>query len=163
MENQQKNNPLLFPSKEAEQAIKVGSLCHKILQSIFNKTVVNFDNEDKTSLTEAQEIINDFCKSTAYQQLKNMDFLAAEFPITIMQNGLVKNGIIDALFKTKDGNIMIIDFKSDKINRVNAKTVEPDYLKQITFYRDALKGIFKEKIESALIYLRPAEIYKVEE
>ena len=164
VENQQKNNPLLFPSKEAEHAIKVGSLCHKILQNIFNKTMVNFDNEeDKNAVSEALEIINNFCKSPVYQQLKNMEFLAAEFPITIIQNGLVKNGIIDALFKTKDGNIMIIDFKSDKINRVNAKTVEPDYLKQITFYRDALKGIFKEKIESALIYLRPAEIYKVEE
>ena len=92
-----------------------------------------------------------------------MEFLASEFPITTLQNGTVKNGIIDALFKTKEGNIRIIDFKSDKINVVTDKTVEPEYLKQIAFYRNALKGLFKGKIESALVYLRPAEIYKVEE
>jgi hypothetical protein len=46
---------------------------------------------------------------------------------------------------------------------VTDKTVEPDYLKQIAFYKNALKGIFSEKIDSALVYLRPAEIYKVEE
>ena len=158
----QQNSPTLFPSKEVEHAIKVGSLCHKILQNIFNNTTNNLDNEeDKTALTEAQEIIDNFCKSPAYKELKNMEFLASEFPITTIQNGLVKNGIIDALFKTKEGNIMIIDFKSDKINIVTDKTVEPNYLAQIAFYRKALKSIFKEQIESALVYLRPTEIYKV--
>ncbi|MBQ3933874.1 MAG: PD-(D/E)XK nuclease family protein, partial [Elusimicrobiaceae bacterium] len=149
---------------EVEHAIKVGNLCHKILQNIFNKTTMNFDfEEDKTAITEAQKIINNFCQTSAYKELENMEFLASEFPITTIENGLVKNGIIDALFKTKEGNILIIDFKSDKINRVNAKTVEPQYLKQIAFYKNAVKSIFKEKIESALVYLRPAEIYKVEE
>ena len=160
----QDKNTTLFPSKEVEHAIKVGSLCHKMLQNIFNKTTANFDNEeDKSAITEAQEIINNFCKSSAYKELENMEFLASEFPITTLQNGTVKNGIIDALFKTKEGNIRIIDFKSDKINIVTDKTVEPEYLKQITFYKNALKGLFKGKIESALVYLRPAEIYKVEE
>ncbi len=161
---QQGTNTTLFPSKEVEHAIKVGSLCHKILQNIFNKTTANFDNEeDKHAVIEAQEIINNFCKSYVYKELENMEFLASEFPITTLQNGTVKNGIIDALFKTKDGNIRIIDFKSDKIDRVNAKTVEPTYLAQIAFYKNALKGLFKGKIEGALVYLRPAEIYKVEE
>ncbi len=159
-----KEGMTLFPSKEAEHAIKVGSLCHKLLQNIFNKTTVNLENEeDKPALTEAQSIINNFRKSHIYKELENMEFLAAEFPITVIENGLVKNGIIDALFKTKEGNILIIDFKSDKINIVTDKTVEPDYLKQIAFYKNALKGIFSEKIDSALVYLRPAEIYKVEE
>ncbi len=159
-----KTKAILFPSKEVEYAIKVGSLCHKILQNIFNQTTYNFDTEeDKNALDEAQQIINNFCKSNAYKELKNMEFLAAEFPISIMENGIVKNGIIDALFKTKDGNIMIIDFKSDKINVVTDKTVEPEYLKQIAFYKNALKSIFKENIESALVYLRPTKIYKVEE
>ncbi|MBQ2313197.1 MAG: ATP-binding domain-containing protein, partial [Elusimicrobiaceae bacterium] len=160
----QTDTDILFPSSEVEHAIKVGNLCHKILQNIFNKTTMNFDfEEDKTAITEAQKIINNFCQTSAYKELENMEFLASEFPITTIENGLVKNGIIDALFKTKEGNILIIDFKSDKINRVNAKTVEPQYLKQIAFYKNAVKSIFKEKIESALVYLRPAEIYKVEE
>ena len=122
-----------------------------------------FDKLNDTQIRKAQEIIHNFCKSNVYKELKNMEFLAAEFPITIMENGLIKNGIIDALFKTKEGNILIIDFKSDKINVVTDKTVEPEYLKQIAFYKNALKGIFKENIESALIYIRPAKIYKVEE
>lgn len=163
-EMQRKEGKTLFPSKEAEHAVKVGSLCHKIMENIFNKTNTNFNNEtDKAALIEAQEIINNFCKSPAYKELENIKLLATEFPISIVENGIVKNGIIDALFKTKEGNIMIIDFKSDKINVVTDRTVEPDYLKQIAFYRNALKGLFSEKIESALVYLRPAVIYKVEE
>lgn len=162
--SEQRTNTTLFPSKEVEHAIRVGSLCHKMLQNIFNKTTVNFDNEeDKSAIIEAQEIINNFCKSSAYKELESMEFLAAEFPISTLQNGIVKNGIIDALFKTKEGNIRIIDFKSDKIDRVSAKTVEPNYLTQINFYKSALSKIFNTKIEAYLVYLRPAEIYKVEE
>ena len=83
----QSKNTTLFPSKDVEHAIKVGSLCHKILQNIFNKTMVNFDNEEnKSAITEAQEIINNFCKSSAYKELENMEFLASEFHITTLQN-----------------------------------------------------------------------------
>ena len=142
-----KESSTLFPSNEVEHAIKVGSLCHKLLQNIFNRTTVNFDNEgDTAAVTEAREIINKFLKSPVYKELEDMEFLASEFPVTVIENGLIKNGIIDALFKTKEGNIRIIDFKSDKINVVTDKTVEPNYLKQIAFYKNALKGKNKGEI-----------------
>ncbi len=157
------NNQTLFPSPDVEHAIKVGSLCHKILQNIFNNTDVAQGILMEESFKEALEIVNNFCKTPAYEDLKNMQFLASEFPISTIENGLVKNGIIDAVFRTKQGNIKIIDFKSDKIKEVNAKTIEPAYLEQLAFYKNALSRIFKGKIESALVYLRPAKIYDIEE
>lgn len=158
------DNATIFPTPEVEYSIKVGSLCHKLLQSIFTGINSNLDSEsDKEALKEAQSIIDNFCKTPAYQELKKMEFLAAEFPITTMENGIAKNGIIDALFKTKEGKIKIIDFKSDKIEVVSTRTVEPSYLTQLAFYKNALKKIFGGKVESALVYLRPAEIYNVED
>ncbi len=157
-------NKTIFQTPEVEHAIKVGNLCHKLLQNIFTGTDYNLEAENnKEALKEAKDIVNNFCKSDTFKELKEMEFLAAEFPITTVENGLAKNGIIDAIFKTKGGNIKIIDFKSDKINRVSAKTVEPNYLAQIAFYKNALNKIFEGKVECALVYIRPAEIYNVED
>ena len=157
-------NKTIFQTPEVEHAIKVGNLCHKLLQNIFTGTDYNLEAENnKEALKEAKDIVNNFCKSDTFKELKEMEFLAAEFPITTIENGLAKNGIIDAIFKTKGGNIKIIDFKSDKINRVSAKTVEPNYLAQIAFYKNALNKIFEGKVECALVYIRPAEIYNVED
>lgn len=154
----------LFPTPAVERAIKVGSLCHKLLQNIFSGTTCNLDGEsDKDTLKEAQNIVDNFCQTPVYKELKEMEFLGEEFPITTIENGLAKNGIIDALFRTKDGKIKIIDFKSDKIDIVSAKTVEPNYIKQIAFYKSALSKIFEGKVLGALVYIRPAEIYNVED
>ena len=155
---------IIYPSKEVEYAIKVGSLCHRILQGIFLGKNINLETEtDRKALNEANSIIGNFTKTAVFNELKNMECLAVEFPFTIIDNGIIKNGIIDALFKTKEGNIRIVDFKSDKINVVNAKTVEPKYIEQITFYKQALGKIFEGRIERCLVYLRPAVIYNVEE
>lgn len=154
----------IFQTPEVEHAIKVGNLCHKLLQNIFTGINNNLDTgADKEALKEAKDIVDNFCKTQTYKELTEMEFLAAEFPITTIENGLAKNGIIDALFKTKEGKIKIIDFKSDKIKVVSAKTVEPNYLAQIAFYKNALKKIFGSKVDGALVYLRPAEIYNVED
>ena len=154
----------IYPTPKAEHAIKVGNLCHKLLQNIFTGINNNLDTEnDKEALEEAKNVVENFCKTPAFKELKEMEFLAAEFPITTIENGLTKNGIIDAIFKAKDGKIKIIDFKSDKINIVSAKTVEPNYLTQITFYKNALKKILGGNVEGALVYIRPAEIYNIED
>ena len=161
------DNKTKYPlSPELEHATKVGTICHKMLQSIFTGTTCNLDGEtDKNILKESKDIIDNFCKTPAFLQLKEMDFLAAEFPVTTIENGLTKTGVIDALFRTKEGKIKIIDFKSDTINIVSesARTVDQNYIAQLAFYKNALKKIFGGNVESALVYLRPAEIYNIED
>ena len=167
LENGQKltlGTATIFKTPAVEYAIKVGSLCHKILQNIFSKIPNSLEYEtDKDAIKEAQSIVDDFCKTPVFEELKNMECLATELPFTVLENGIVKNGIVDALFRAKNGKLMLIDFKSDKIEVVNAKTVEPKYLEQLSFYKNALSKVFQGKIDTGLVYLRPAKMYKIEE
>lgn len=154
----------IFQTPQVEHAIKVGILCHKILQNIFSKTKNNFDYETNAeAVKEATDIVNNFCKTPVFEELKNMECVATELPFSVIENGIVKNGVLDALFRTKEGKFRLIDFKSDKIEVVNAKTVEPKYLEQLAFYKKSLSKVFQGNIETDLVYIRPAKIYKVEE
>jgi ATP-dependent exoDNAse (exonuclease V) beta subunit len=116
-----------------------------------------------TQIKEAQDIIANFQKSAAFKELQQMEFLAAELPFTLRgKDGTVINGIMDAVFKTKDGGIFIADYKSDNIKEEDLAEKTEFYKQQLLFYKDAAKEIFKQdKAEAAVIYLRPAVSEKV--
>jgi ATP-dependent exoDNAse (exonuclease V) beta subunit len=78
------------------------------------------------------------------------------------KDGTIINGIMDAVFKTKDGGVFIADYKSDNIKEEDLTERTALYKQQLLFYKDAAKEIFKQdKAEAAVIYLRPAVSEKV--
>ena len=71
-----------------------------------------------------------------------MEFLAAELPFTLRgKDDTVINGVMDAVFKTKDGGVFIADYKSDNIKEEDLAEKTEFYKQQLLFYKDAAKEI----------------------
>jgi ATP-dependent helicase/nuclease subunit A len=166
----------LTPSRHAEEddsqkyqkdsAAVTGTICHRMLFNIFTatpKTAGEAALEEglplplyEPEINEAQTIADDFTQSALFNQLKQMQFLAAEMPFTVKDRaGNIINGIIDAVFKTADGKIFIADYKSDNINKEDTQRHSLRYAPQLDLYKKALSVIFEgAQIQAAVIYLR---------
>ena len=64
---------------------------------------------------------------------------------------IIIQGIIDMLVQTPEG-LIIIDFKTDRINKSQAKNRADLYKHQLNLYAAAAKNIMKEKINSSWLY-----------
>ncbi|MDR1684448.1 MAG: UvrD-helicase domain-containing protein [Elusimicrobiota bacterium] len=141
------------------RAAAAGAAAHKMLYNIFND-IQNPPAPDEES-KEAQTIIEHFVKTDLFKELKQMRLLAAEMPFTFKdKTGRIISGVIDAVFETKEGNVFIADYKSDKIEKENIKERSLMYKTQLEYYKAAAQIILPgAQITTALIYLRPAEKY----
>lgn len=171
LDDTEQQEQLFYPQDGAAKI--TGKLCHKMLYDMFTGHTTNAQKtalsigEDPSKIAaqikEAQEIISNFKKSAAFKELQTMEILAAELPFTLRgKDGTIINGIMDAVFKTKDGGVFIADYKSDNIKEEDLTERTALYKQQLLFYKDAAKEIFKQdKAQAAVIYLRPAVSEKV--
>lgn len=65
---------------------------------------------------------------------------------------IIVQGIVDAFFIDKDGKIVLIDYKTDKIIENEQKTAEK-YREQLKYYSIAIEKILKIPVKEAYIYL----------
>lgn len=170
-EPQEDDNATIFRGN-GDAAI-TGKICHKMLYDIltFGKTdarkAVAAVGEDielcENPLKEAQNIIDNFIASPIFKELKSLKFLAAELPFTMLsKEGRTVNGIMDAVFEGKDGEIFIADYKSDNIKEQDIAAKTAFYSAQTDFYKAAAREIFKtNKVSAAVVFLRPARAQKV--
>lgn len=159
---------------QKDSAAITGTLCHKMITDIFTcsaktpseqASIMGIDPDIyAVELNEAIKITADFEKSPAMAELKKMQFMAAELPFTIQKNGQVISGIMDAVFRTEEGKICIIDYKSDNIDISAAPQRALLYKPQLDFYEQAAEQIFKTgQIRTAVIFLRVAQIIYIQE
>ncbi len=165
-----------------EEAKLLGLYCHEILLDKFssarafggenkNKDSFLFSPqssaiEDETAQTlkrQAAELCLAFFETDAYKTLRAMEFLYGELPFALKtKDGRTLNGVIDAVFKTEDGALLIADYKSDKTDKQNLSVYSQKYAEQLKIYKLALKALFKDKeIKTALIYLRAGKFYEL--
>lgn len=166
----QNHSPVLTP--EQISAMLTGRICHRILSTLLQNGTVNINNaaiieganpaENTAEIQEAKQIMNAFKQSAAFAKLSGMKLLSAELPFSMkdaLSNTYI-NGIIDAVFEDKDGQIFIAEFKSDKINKEQIEAAAKKYMPQIKEYLKAAELIFSGKtIRGGIIFLRPQEIY----
>ena len=145
----------------AQAALDIGSLIHKALNIYFTTGKFDLtlamqvlDLQDKTLLAPCQKILDIFERGEILKNLKTMDFLGSEIPFSMYENGVLVNGVIDALFKDKQDTLFIVDFKTDKINNKDLKSYSLKSQPQLLQYKQAVKKMFKNKeVKSFLAYL----------
>ena len=166
---------VLMPSDSADniqelrEALDIGSLVHSAISLYLKSGVFDLSLaarvcgiEDKSLLTFAQKIIDNFAKGNILKELKNMQFLGSEIPFSMYEDGVLVNGVIDALFKNKEGTLFIVDFKTDKIKSEDLKTYSLKYAKQLALYRRAAEKIFKNKeVKTLLAYLSQDLLFEI--
>ncbi len=152
-----------------QTSLDIGSLIHKALSNYFLTgsfdlplAMKTLDLEDSSLLAPCQNILNDFEKGNILKELKAMEFLGSEIPFSMYENGAMVNGVIDALFKNKQEQIFIVDFKTDKIDSKDLKSCSLKYESQLNMYEQAVKKMFKNtEIKKVLAYLSQDLLFEI--
>ncbi len=124
----------------------------------------------KKLLTEKEaEIVNvdmlhGFFNSEIGKRMIASPYVKREVPFVIKKNAceiinsLNKNdiiliqGIIDCYFY-EDDQVVIIDYKTDKISDENLELIKQEYSPQILSYKEAVEKITDKKVKACYLYL----------
>ena len=117
---------------------------------------------------ELKAIVNAFLSNEdALSYIKGAKKLFIEFPFTAnvdsssvskeyRYKNLIVNGFIDLLIEGKDGNLIIMDYKTDRVRPGKGQEhFNSSYVKQLNMYKNVLENRFESssrKVEELLIY-----------
>lgn len=167
------DTPVSLPTTDKD-ALKRGNLIHRLLEVLPDvapetreaaaRTLLNTpahglsDGEIDALTREVLDVLNepDFSPLFAEGSL-------AEVPIIGTLGTLTVSGQVDRLVVT-DENVMIVDYKSNRVAPKTAQETPAAYLKQMAAYRAILARIYPEKsVKSALLWTSAARLMPLDD
>ncbi len=152
-----------------------GILMHLILQKLDIKTQYDegkikefVENlESRNIITEAQRQAVDiskvynFTKSFIWKEMKFAKEIQREKPFYInipakevygedIDEDILVQGIIDLYYITEDDRVVLVDYKTDKVD--NANQLVDKYIEQLKLYKQALERSLSKKVDKTYIY-----------
>lgn len=172
--------PKFIKSEETVKSLEVGTLYHKVLEILkfsisndYESIKMQIDEMIKNKLVpdyifkfvKIQKILNfinsNLGKRIIYAEENNKLFKEQRFVIGIQANQINKNinstssiivqGIIDMYF-VEDNKVVLLDYKTDKIQKGNEEILENRYKLQLQYYKMAIERNTKMKVKECLIY-----------
>ncbi|WP_313164781.1 helicase-exonuclease AddAB subunit AddA [Sedimentibacter sp.] len=158
---------------------EIGTIVHFVMQHLDLKQNISKDNINeqinemvlKKLLTEKEaavvdvRMLMDFFKSDIGVRMMSSDLVKREVPFVIKryaneiigslnENDIILiQGIIDCYFY-EDGEVVIIDYKTDEINsNDDLKYATEEYRPQILSYKEAVEKITRKKVRTCYLYL----------
>ncbi len=143
---------------------ELGTLIHLVLQNIDDR-YNNFDElleklklsqKEKEALIKNKSIIDNFVNSSLFEELKEAKELHKEtafymnIPYKDTNENVLVQGIIDLYFIDKEGNIILVDYKTDK--NVTEEDLMDRYSYQLELYKTAIEKSLNKKVSRVLIY-----------
>ncbi len=108
--------------------------------------------------------VETFCHSTLGQRMKNACRIWRELPFSRMlparrfypsvedeQEQIFSQGIIDVLFEEADGDLVLLDYKTDK--NTDPVRIRERYHLQLELYSEAVEALLGRKIKERYLYL----------
>ncbi len=169
---------LKTPNFEKEEKItgaQKGTLMHLCIKNLNEKKeyelkdIIELIKElrNKNIITEKEvESINtktllQLTKSNLFKELKEAKEVHKEEPFYInipaseiynnqIEENVLVQGIIDLYYIDKQGNIVLVDYKTDYVQNEN-ELIEK-YKEQLNLYKKALEGALKKQVEKVIIY-----------
>jgi ATP-dependent helicase/nuclease subunit A len=115
---------------------------------LFSKGYINKDQKNVLNI----DSIVSFYDSTIGNRLIQSKKVKREVPFTYKyNNNLYIQGIIDLYFIEKD-SIVIVDYKTDKINPSNEELLVEEHREQVKLYAEALEKITGVKVKEKYLY-----------
>jgi len=159
-----------------------GSIVHKILEedvpsNKLDEYITEQLNTIQEKLTEEEientkknifEMVSSYYESDIYRMIKKQKVFYTEYEIYLKQNDFYLYGIIDKLIIDGDSAI-IIDYKTDSLQKYSAKEKLENYKYQLLFYSFLVKKINPKikNIKSMLLFIQDpsqdASIYITDE
>lgn len=168
-------------SKDEFKGSEIGTLIHLVMEHIdinkdLDKDGLKLQLEGillKKLITESEfiyisinylEKIEIFYKSKIGARMIKSNLVKKEAPFIIKKQAsqileelnesdfVLLQGIIDCYFE-EDGEIVIIDYKTDHVELDNMETIKSEYKDQIELYKQAIEVITKKKVKESYLYL----------
>ena len=104
-----------------------------------------------------------YTKSDLYKQLKNAMEVHKEQPFYIslssdeiygngVDDSILVQGIIDLYFVNEKGEVVLVDYKTDYVEKGKEKSLIEKYRKQLEIYKRALEQALGKKVDKCYIY-----------
>ncbi len=131
---------------QIDDMLEQGRITPKEHRSVKAEDISAFINSPLGS--EIVSHYDSFCREYSFKYLVNADeiYEGAEADAIIIQ------GVIDAFFVNDSGKIVLIDYKTDKIDENEEKTARK-YETQLKYYAIAIEKILEKEVESKYIHL----------
>ncbi len=154
-----------FMSKSGLTPAERGTALHKFMQfADYEKAENSVEDEIKRlyefefiSEEEADSIdpvvVNKFFNSDLYKRMKDSDLVQREYKFMVKypykEHETIIQGIADCIFE-ENGEIVIVDFKTDNVKDVNV--LAERYAEQLKIYKYALTEIFHKNVKECVLY-----------
>lgn len=168
-----------FKNEEKLTPAEIGTITHEAMQHIDIKNVASLDaiekqidnmidygfiNEKEAEVIQCDKIFN-FFLSDIGKRMIIADEVYREAPFIYKMNAasiyenyenvadeIVVQGIIDCYFIEND-EIILLDYKTDKVDKNTLENVKQRYIPQLNSYREALQNITGKKVKESYLYL----------
>ena len=149
---------------------EIGTVVHYILQNLdlknieyteekIKELVNNMVAKEKITQSQADAInlenIYNFTQSNLANRIRKSKKLYNETGfytnMQIEEESIVVQGIIDCYFEEDDGNIVLLDYKTDYVKSDENELIEK-YIKQLELYKKALEESLSKEIKEVYIY-----------
>jgi ATP-dependent helicase/nuclease subunit A len=146
--------------KVLQKNIKVKQLEQFLFREIDSSYFSLFELEEEKKLFCADliQIINDYYKSAEYIRLNNFKEYKNEFEIYLSTDNYFLYGIIDKLIFT-ESKIIIVDYKTDNIDKDSIEERAKYYLNQLKFYIYIVSKLYDKinEFEIRIVFLIHAD------
>ena len=166
-----------FLEKKSITAAEKGSLIHLCLQKLNEKedyTIEkirgfieklcknNIITEKEAEIIDVNTIF-DFTKSDLFKKLKNAKNVFKEIPFYInlpakeiyeedIDEHILVQGVIDLYYINSEGEIILVDYKTDYVPNKDESILINRYYKQLEIYKRALKECYSKDVDKVYIY-----------
>ena len=135
----------------------------KVEQLINNLETKNIITKKEAEAIDPLAIL-EFTKTFIWQEMKQAKSVQREKPfyINIPANEIydqgaedekvLVQGIIDLYYQTKEGEYVLVDYKTDYVEKGNEQELIDKYKIQIELYKKALEEALKTKVDKCYIY-----------
>ena len=171
--------PKEFGFRKKITGASLGSLVHLImehikfdashtLQSVLDELDKMMNDgilsSDERSFLDAKKFLTFFHSDTGKLMCENADTLKREFSFKYLADAeelfdfksdekIIVQGTIDAFFETKDEEIVIVDYKTDKVIDGDSSLIAERYHSQLDYYAKALEKALGKKVRRKILYL----------
>ena len=131
----------------------------EFVQNLVNRNIITKQESYEINITKLYE----YTKSNLWQELKNAKEVHKEQPFYInlksqdvygnsSNDNILVQGIIDLYYINSKGEIILVDYKTDRINNGEEQKLIEKYSKQLEIYQKALEQSLQKNVSRKYIY-----------
>ncbi|MDE2039371.1 MAG: UvrD-helicase domain-containing protein [Elusimicrobia bacterium] len=155
----------------------VGALCHRVLEATelaapprgpaLEQAVlraaealasVDAPRELEGARKEAEAILAGFLDSQLAKNLARLKLVGREVPFCHADGAVLVRGRLDLLCRRPDGRLLVVDYKSERVDEGSAPALLRAHRAQGEAYREAVRRALGQEADFAVVFLRRPEL-----